>query len=97
MPARCTLARMTTRLPNGYRIGASEDDAAPPVAVVDDDALLGIASGATGNPVIPAYRKALAPMGKPDIHYAIAFPCVGTIERIVAVQILAPAYRIAAS
>jgi hypothetical protein len=88
---------MTTPLPNGYGNGAGEDDAAPLVAVVDDDDLLGIASGATGNPVIPAYRKALTPTGKPDIHYAIAFPCVGTIVTIVAVQILAAAHRIAAS
>jgi hypothetical protein len=88
---------MTTPLPNGYRNGASGDDAAPLVAVVDDGALLGIASGATGNPAIPTYRKALAPTGKPDINYAMVFPCVGTIVKIVVVDILAAAYRIAAS
>jgi putative transport protein len=32
------------------------------------DELLGIASGATGNPAILAYGNSLAPTGKPDIN-----------------------------
>jgi len=59
------------------------------------DELLGIASGATGNPAILAYGNSLAPTGKPDINYAIVFPGVGTIVKIIAVQILAAAFGIA--
>jgi putative transport protein len=59
------------------------------------DDLLGIAAGATGNPAILAYGNSLAPTGKPDINYAIIFPGVGTIVKIVAVQILAATYGIA--
>src|SRR5262245_51157082 len=59
------------------------------------DDLLGIASGATGNPAILAYGNSLAPTGKPDINYAIVFPGVGTIVKIVAVQVLAASYGIA--
>jgi putative transport protein len=59
------------------------------------DDLLGIASGATGNPAIVAYANSIAPTGKPDLNYAIVFPGVGTIVKIVAVQILAVAYGIA--
>lgn len=60
------------------------------------DDLLGIASGATGNPAILAYGNSLAPTGKPDLNYAIIFPGVGTIVKIVAVQILAAAFGAAA-
>jgi putative transport protein len=60
------------------------------------DDLLGIASGATGNPAILAYGNSLAPTGKPDINYAMIFPGVGTIVKIIAVQILAATYGIAA-
>jgi len=59
------------------------------------DDLLGIAAGATGNPAILAYGNSLAPTGKPDINYAMVFPGVGTIVKIVAVQILAATYGIA--
>jgi putative transport protein len=55
------------------------------------DDLLGIASGATGNPAILAYGNSLAPTGKPDINYAMIFPGVGTIVKIIAVQVLAVA------
>jgi putative transport protein len=60
------------------------------------DDLLGIASGATGNPAILAYGNSLAPTGKPDINYAMVFPGVGTIVKIIVVQILAATYGIAA-
>jgi putative transport protein len=59
------------------------------------DDLLGIAAGATGNPAILAYGNSLAPTGKPDINYAMVFPGVGTIVKIIAVQILAATYGIA--
>jgi putative transport protein len=59
------------------------------------DDLLGIASGATGNPAILAYGNSLAPTGKPDINYAMVFPGVGTIVKIIAVQVLAVSYGIA--
>lgn len=52
------------------------------------DDLLGIASGATGNPAILSYANQLAPTGKPDIGYAIIFPGVGTIVKVVAVQVM---------
>jgi len=56
------------------------------------DELLGIASGATGNPAILAYGNTLAPTGKPDINYAMIFPGVGTILKIIAVQVLAASF-----
>jgi putative transport protein len=52
------------------------------------DDLLGIASGATGNPAILSYANQLAPTGKPDIGYAIIFPGVGTIVKVVTVQVM---------
>jgi putative transport protein len=59
------------------------------------DELLGIAAGATGNPAILAYGNSLAPTGKLDVNYAMVFPGVGTIVKIIAVQVLAVAYGIA--
>lgn len=56
------------------------------------DELLGIASGATGNPAILAYGNSLAPTGKPDVNYAMIFPGVGTILKIIAVQVLAASF-----
>lgn len=50
--------------------------------------LLGIASGSTGNPAILAYANQLAPSGKPDINYAMIFPGMGTILKIIAVQVM---------
>lgn len=52
------------------------------------DEVLGFASGATGNPAILAYANQLAPTGKPDIGYAMIFPGVGTILKIIAVQVM---------
>ena len=52
------------------------------------DDLLGIASGATGNPAILAYANQLAPSGKPDINYAMIFPGMGTILKIIVVQVM---------
>lgn len=52
------------------------------------DDVLGIASGATGNPAILAYANQLAPTGRPDIGYAMIFPGVGTIVKVIAVQVM---------
>ena len=52
------------------------------------DDLLGIAAGATGNPAILAYANQLAPTGRPDIGYAMIFPGVGTIVKVIAVQLM---------
>ena len=52
------------------------------------DDVLGIASGATGNPAILAYANQMAPTGKPDIGYAMIFPGMGTILKIVVVQVM---------
>ncbi|MCC6766548.1 MAG: hypothetical protein IT293_17955 [Deltaproteobacteria bacterium] len=51
------------------------------------DDLLGICSGATGNPAILAAAARLAPTDRTDVGYAISFPCA-TIVKIVAVQLL---------
>jgi putative transport protein len=52
------------------------------------DDVLGIASGATGNPAILAYASQLAPTGRADIGYAMIFPGVGTILKIIVVQVM---------
>ena len=52
------------------------------------DDLLGIASGATGNPAILVYSNRMAPTERPDIGYAMIFPSM-TIVKVVAVQIAA--------
>ena len=51
------------------------------------DDLLGIASGATGNPAIVVYATRMAPTERPDIAYAMIFPSA-TIVKVVAVQIV---------
>jgi putative transport protein len=51
------------------------------------DDLLGIASGATGNPAILVYSTRMAPTERPDIGYAMIFPSM-TIVKVVAVQIV---------
>jgi putative transport protein len=52
------------------------------------DDLLGIVAGATGNPAILAYANQLAPTGRPDLGYAMIFPGVGTIVKVIAVQVM---------
>ena len=52
------------------------------------DDLIGIASGATGNPAILAYGNQLCPTGRPDLGYAMIFPGVGTILKIILVQLM---------
>jgi putative transport protein len=51
------------------------------------DDLLGVASGATGNPAILVYSTRMAPTDRPDIGYAMIFPSM-TIVKVIAVQIV---------
>ena len=51
------------------------------------DDLVGVASGATGNPAILVYSARMAPTERPDIGYAMIFPSM-TIVKVVAVQII---------
>jgi putative transport protein len=51
------------------------------------DDLVGIASGATGNPAILVYSTRMAPTDRPDIGYAMIFPSM-TIVKVIAVQIV---------
>ena len=51
------------------------------------DDLVGIASGATGNPSILVYSTRMAPTERPDIGYAMIFPSM-TIVKVIAVQIV---------
>ena len=51
------------------------------------DDLVGVASGATGNPSILVYSTRMAPTERPDIGYAMIFPSA-TILKVIAVQIV---------
>ena len=51
------------------------------------DDLVGVASGATGNPAILVFSNRMAPTERPDISYAMIFPSM-TIVKVVAVQIV---------
>ena len=51
------------------------------------DDLVGIASGATGNPAILVYSTRMAPTERPDIGYAMIFPSM-TIVKVIAVQVV---------
>jgi putative transport protein len=51
------------------------------------DDLVGVASGATGNPAILVYSTKMAPTERPDIAYAMIFPSM-TIIKVIAVQIV---------
>jgi putative transport protein len=51
------------------------------------DDLVGIASGATGNPAILVYSTRMAPTERPDIGYAMIFPSA-TLLKVIAVQII---------
>jgi putative transport protein len=51
------------------------------------DDLVGIASGATGNPAILVYSTRMAPTERPDIAYAMIFPSM-TIVKVILVQII---------
>ncbi len=51
------------------------------------DDLVGVASGATGNPAILAYSTRMAPTERPDIGYAMIFPSM-TLVKVIVVQIV---------
>jgi putative transport protein len=51
------------------------------------DDLVGVASGATGNPAILVYSTRMAPTERPDIGYAMIFPSM-TIVKVIAVQLV---------
>src|SRR5258708_16087510 len=53
------------------------------------DDLLGVASGATGNPAILVYSNRMAPTERPDIGYAMIFPSM-TIVKGISVQVVGP-------
>jgi len=50
------------------------------------DDLLGVASGATGNPAILVYAGRMAPTERTNIAYAMIFPSA-TIVKVIGVQI----------
>ena len=49
--------------------------------------LVGVASGATGNPAILVYSTKMAPTERPDIGYAMIFPSM-TLVKVIAAQIV---------
>ena len=51
------------------------------------DDLVGIASGATGNPAILVYSNRMAPTERPDVAYAMIVPSM-TIVKVIAVQVV---------
>jgi putative transport protein len=51
------------------------------------DDLVGVASGATGNPAILVYSTRMAPTDRPDIGYAMIFPSM-TILKVIGVQVV---------
>src|SRR3954464_15025782 len=51
------------------------------------DDLVGVASGATGNPAILVYSSRMAPTDRPDIGYAMIFPSM-TIVKVIAIQVV---------
>jgi putative transport protein len=59
------------------------------------DDLLGVASGATGNPAILVYSTRMAPTERPDIGYAMIFPSM-TIVKVIAVQVVGLLFGVAA-
>jgi putative transport protein len=51
------------------------------------DDLLGVASGATGNPAILVFANRMAPTERTDVNYAMIFPSM-TIVKVIAVQVV---------
>jgi putative transport protein len=51
------------------------------------DDLVGITSGATGNPAIHVNATKMAPTERPDIGYAMIFPSM-TLVKVIAAQIV---------
>jgi putative transport protein len=73
--AAVVLTLVITVLGGGYALRIPFDD------------LLGVCAGATGNPAILVAAARLAPTDRPDVGFAISFPCA-TIVKIIAVQLL---------
>src|SRR4051812_27369221 len=67
--------------------GAPDAFAAKKMTYEQADDLVGVASGATGNPAILVYSTRMAPTERPDIGYAMIFPSM-TIVKVIAVQIV---------
>jgi putative transport protein len=52
------------------------------------DDLLGIVSGAFGNPAILGYANQLAPTGRPSIVFGMTVPGVGVILKVIIAQVI---------
>ncbi len=52
------------------------------------DDLGGIASGSIGNSAILAFGNKIAPTNRPEIVYAMIFPGVGTVVKLIVVQLM---------
>lgn len=52
------------------------------------DDLLGIVSGALGNPAILAYANQLAPTGRPSIVFGMTVPGVGVVLKVIIAQVI---------
>ena len=76
-----------------YRRCGSADDGVhrlagrPLLLKIPYDDLVGVASGATGNPAILVYSTKMAPTERPDIGYAMIFPSM-TLVKVIAAQIV---------
>ena len=89
-PSVLTSPAMTCTRPGDElveRLLAADLLAEPVEAVVPYDDLVGVASGATGNPAILVYSTRMAPTERPDIGYAMIFPSM-TIVKVIAAQIV---------
>jgi len=78
-PAFCESAESVRALGGFYLLRIPSDD------------LLGVASGATGNPAILVYATRMAPTDRPDAGCAMIFPSA-TIIKVVAVQLVGLAW-----
>jgi putative transport protein len=52
------------------------------------DDLLGVVSGAMGNPAILAYANQLAPTGRPSIVFGMTVPGVGVVLKVIIAQVI---------
>ena len=58
------------------------------------NSLIGVVSGTTGNPAIPAYASRLLQSERVDLGYATIFPSM-TIVKVVAAQVAIALYAAA--
>ena len=73
-----------TQADAGYKSGAFSVEEL--IQAVPTDDLLGVVSGAAGNPAILAYANRALPSDRVDVAYATIFPAM-TILKIVCVQV----------